>query len=243
MNQIPQPPQSSASNQPDHFGRFFREELIFLAPNAGGARTPFREIYRAYQVWCSTQDEQPRSTKRLGSQLRLAGGESRYDGHGYRTYGGVLPRVAADSSLRSIDDDERQRPPAHQSAGAPTPTFDLLYQAEWKATGHSKRAYMRALADWAFLQTVSAFDKPLLPVPQHTLKVRRAALRRAGIAPLVAPEDLAALATDLKVRTETELVRLLWVLNDDKSQSFVAAARRWWECQSELAPLGGTLTI
>jgi len=109
-----------------------------------------------------------------------------------------------------------------------TPTFQALLWAERANPDcNERKAYTRALSVYSFLSIAPTMDKPDLPIPSRTIKTRRAALRRAGLAPITTPEALADLAEDLGVADETALVRILWLLHDSKIRSRAAALRRW----------------
>jgi hypothetical protein len=84
----------------------------------------------------------------------------------------------------------------------------------------------RALNTWAFLNLAAATGKPL-PMWRQTIARRIDHLMAAGLAPVADPEALASLARDLGLTEEADMIRLIWVLNRSRCQSFAAASRRW----------------
>ncbi len=75
-------------------------------------------------------------------------------------------------------------------------------------------------------------DRPEIHLPRTTLLRRRAALRRAGVAPLNTPEALAQLALDLGPGAVNDLsmTRLLWVLGGNSPHTRVVALARYAPC-------------
>jgi hypothetical protein len=84
----------------------------------------------------------------------------------------------------------------------------------------------RALDAWAFLALAAATGKPL-PMWRQTTARRLDHLTAAGLAPVTDAEALAVLARDLGLTHEANLIRLVWVLNRSRCQSFATASRRW----------------
>ena len=84
----------------------------------------------------------------------------------------------------------------------------------------------RALSSWAFLALAATTGKPL-PMWRQTIARRLDHLVAAGLAPITDAEALAALARDLGLTEEADLIRLVWVINRSRCQSFATASRRW----------------
>jgi len=84
----------------------------------------------------------------------------------------------------------------------------------------------RALNSWAFLTLAATTGKPL-PMWRQTIARRLDHLAAAGLAPITDPDALLALAGDLRLTDETDLIRLVWVVNRSRCQSFATASRRW----------------
>lgn len=100
----------------------------------------------------------------------------------------------------------------------------------------------RALDAWAFLALAAATGKPL-PMWRQTTARRLNHLKAAGLAPVTDAEALAVLARDLELTDEADLIRLVWVLNRSRCQSFATASRRWQsmarDAMSQIAPESG----
>ena len=84
----------------------------------------------------------------------------------------------------------------------------------------------RALNSWAFLTLAATTGKPL-PMWRQTIARRLDHVVAAGLAPVADPEALADLAGDLGLTEEADLIRLVWVINRSRCQSFATASRRW----------------
>jgi len=84
----------------------------------------------------------------------------------------------------------------------------------------------RALNAWAFLTLAATTGKPL-PMWRQTIARRLDHLVAAGLAPITDAQALVALARDLGFTGEADLIRLVWVLNRSRYQSFATASRRW----------------
>ena len=102
-------------------------------------------------------------------------------------------------------------------------TFQRLYDAELLRTGSESRAYSRAVVLHGFLQVLAwpdagqgdgaPSDSARHRFPERTYKHHKAALRRAGLAPIGTPDALAALGRDLGVSDTQSLARLIRHLN------------------------------
>ena len=102
-------------------------------------------------------------------------------------------------------------------------TFQRLYEAELLRTGSESRAYSRAVVLHGFLQVLAwpdagqgdgaRSDSARHRFPERTYKHHKAALRRAGLAPIGTPDALAALGRDLGVSDVEGLARLIRHLN------------------------------
>ena len=92
----------------------------------------------------------------------------------------------------------------------------------------------RALNSWAFLALAATTGKPL-PMWRQTIARRLDHLTAAGLAPITDAEALVALAHDLGLADEADLVRLVWVLNRSRCQSFATASRKWRSLAQEAA--------
>ena len=84
----------------------------------------------------------------------------------------------------------------------------------------------RALNSWAFLTLAATTGKPL-PMWRQTIARRLDHVVAAGLAPVADAEALADLAGDLGLTEEADLIRLVWVVNRSRCQSFATASRRW----------------
>ena len=84
----------------------------------------------------------------------------------------------------------------------------------------------RALNSWAFLTLAATTGKPL-PMWRQTIARRLDHLVAAGLAPITDAQALVALAQDLGLTDEGDLIRLVWVINRSRCQSFATASRRW----------------
>lgn len=206
--------------------RFIHEELVLTRIGPNRCRTSFTDLYRAYLAWCQRVGECPQSKKAVGQVLRAEGCEVRVDGEGRRVYAGVLLRAVYERVVVYPMYPPKVEPPAPVDPPK-NETFDVIYRGELKVAGSPSRAFTRALAIYAFVEAASRFDKPSLPVPTSTVRLRRGALERAGVRPIVTPEELATIASSVGATSGLKLVRLLWTINDDRSQTLPAAVRRW----------------
>jgi len=84
----------------------------------------------------------------------------------------------------------------------------------------------RALNSWAFLTLAANTGKPL-PMWRQTIARRLDHVVAAGLAPVADAEALADLAGDLGLTEEADLIRLVWVVNRSRCQTFATASRRW----------------
>lgn len=113
------------------------------------------------------------------------------------------------------------------------PAFDLIFQAELKRTRSTARAYGRAVVIQGFLLAIiqPTDDVRLSPSKDQRMSGsfyrHKATLRRAGIAPITSPSQLAALAHDLGATNWMSMGRLLWVLNTDRHTP--TKQRRSWD--------------
>jgi hypothetical protein len=93
-------------------------------------------------------------------------------------------------------------------------TFQRLYDSELLRTGSESRAYSRAVVLYGFLQFLACPpDGTGHLFPERTYKNHKAALRRAGVAPIETAPALAALGADLDVSSIDGLARLVRHLN------------------------------
>lgn len=95
------------------------------------------------------------------------------------------------------------------------PTFERLYTAELLRTGSESRAYGRAVVLQGFLQVLAWPDGAGHRFPERTYKHHKAALRRAGLAPIETPDALAVLGDDLGASSAESLARLVRHLNSN----------------------------
>jgi hypothetical protein len=109
-----------------------------------------------------------------------------------------------------------------------SPTFDALRRA---GTERQARTAYNSLIQISVLGRRAA--------PKATLNDRRALYRRAGLAPLVWPADLAGIAYDLFLDPcdRLEMGYLLWVLNGHKVQSIDQIEYRYGELISVAAEI------
>jgi hypothetical protein len=93
-------------------------------------------------------------------------------------------------------------------------TFQRLYDSELLRTGSESRAYSRAVVLYGFLQFLACPpDGTGHLFPERTYKNHKAALRRAGLAPIETPYALAACGRDLGASSVESLARLVRHLN------------------------------
>ncbi len=115
-----------------------------------------------------------------------------------------------------------------------TPTFRSIYDTELTRTGSTNRAFSRAVAAYGFLAAMARPDQESGYLFTRATHFRhKATLRRAGLAPVQTPGDLADLGRDLGVTDRESLAHLLWNLNtvrrspDAQKKSFSTALEAW----------------
>jgi hypothetical protein len=109
----------------------------------------------------------------------------------------------------------------------PGPLDNQSFKALLTTTPNGRRPSAgRALNSWAFLTLAAATGKPL-PMWRQTIARRLDHLTAAGLAPVTDAEALAVLAGDLGLTDEADLIRMVWVVNRSRCQSFATASRRW----------------
>lgn len=104
-------------------------------------------------------------------------------------------------------------------------TFKRLYDSEFARSGSASRANSSAGARMAFLLATAAGAADQYST--RTAKRHKRVLRDAGLAPCKNASALSDLVRDLDLDHAEDLVRLLRMLNSDRSRSWDRVVARW----------------
>jgi hypothetical protein len=106
-------------------------------------------------------------------------------------------------------------------------TFDAIYDAEISRVGSPTRAYTRSVVAFGVLGAMAAQDRKNSQLSRATYYRYLKTFRRAGIAPIERPADLAQIANDIGETETVRLAYLLWSLQASRARTLARFLDTW----------------